>query len=326
MNRRWSGGFTAVELLIVALVIALLAAIAIPVLHNQLERARNAVDQANMHTAYTVLALALITGEAEMDRSYYFDPQSSSLLTVRPEGYGMSSSDAGEWWTGVGTADGVPHDSGVSGVLSVRMGEKEGAAFHWSIGSALTWKSLPAIILPVEKEENPFYWFDGGGTAEKVRRETYDRLLLVDSRKRSQSDGQILDAIADYFESLQPSEAKKILGLNGYRMARAGGSDLFRYSLEENRSIRLEISENTNNADYLKYIGYMPKIGGKPAEIRTEYALGAENANYVDTYLFTSDEAILVAGMTYEVRISFREEYGMLQDVKVWMAPVAKGR
>lgn len=47
-------GFTLAELLIVVAIIAILAAIAIPVFYSQLNEARLAVDKANLRTAYSL--------------------------------------------------------------------------------------------------------------------------------------------------------------------------------------------------------------------------------------------------------------------------------
>lgn len=53
-------GFTLMEMLIVVAIIAVLVAIAIPVFTNQLEKAREATDMANIRSAYAeVMACAL---------------------------------------------------------------------------------------------------------------------------------------------------------------------------------------------------------------------------------------------------------------------------
>lgn len=53
-------GFTLMEMLIVVAIIAVLVAIAIPVFTNQLEKAREATDEANIRSAYAeVMACAL---------------------------------------------------------------------------------------------------------------------------------------------------------------------------------------------------------------------------------------------------------------------------
>jgi prepilin-type N-terminal cleavage/methylation domain-containing protein len=52
MKKMNNKGFTLMEVLIVVAIIAVLIAIAIPVFGNQLEKAREAVDAANLRSAY----------------------------------------------------------------------------------------------------------------------------------------------------------------------------------------------------------------------------------------------------------------------------------
>ena len=61
-----SKGFTLMEMLIVVAIIAVLIAIAIPTFTNQLEKAREATDLANLRAAYAqVMAAALTNSEAD---------------------------------------------------------------------------------------------------------------------------------------------------------------------------------------------------------------------------------------------------------------------
>ena len=57
-------GFTMAELLVVVAIIAVLVAIAIPVFTTQLEKSREAVDLANVRSAYGVLRTSEINGTA----------------------------------------------------------------------------------------------------------------------------------------------------------------------------------------------------------------------------------------------------------------------
>lgn len=54
-------GFTLAELLIVVAIIAVLVAISIPIFTSQLEKAREAVDAANIRAAYAEVASAALT-------------------------------------------------------------------------------------------------------------------------------------------------------------------------------------------------------------------------------------------------------------------------
>ena len=61
-----SKGFTLMEMLIVVAIIAVLVAIAIPTFTNQLEKAREATDLANLRGAYAqVMAAALTNAESD---------------------------------------------------------------------------------------------------------------------------------------------------------------------------------------------------------------------------------------------------------------------
>ena len=55
-------GFTLMEMLIVVAIIAVLVAIAIPVLNGTLEKSREATDAANLRAAYAECAIAVLDG------------------------------------------------------------------------------------------------------------------------------------------------------------------------------------------------------------------------------------------------------------------------
>ncbi len=58
-------GFTLAELLIVVAIIAVLVAIAIPIFTNQLEKARESTDAANIRDFYAEIATGLVTGDLD---------------------------------------------------------------------------------------------------------------------------------------------------------------------------------------------------------------------------------------------------------------------
>ena len=57
-------GFTMAELLIVVAIIAVLVAIAIPVFNSQLEKSREATDEANIRSAYAECSASCLSGVA----------------------------------------------------------------------------------------------------------------------------------------------------------------------------------------------------------------------------------------------------------------------
>ena len=64
-------GFTLAELLIVVAIIAVLVAIAIPVFSGQLEKAREATDEANIRALYAECVSSALTGEASSTNVTY---------------------------------------------------------------------------------------------------------------------------------------------------------------------------------------------------------------------------------------------------------------
>lgn len=64
MKKNNNKGFTLMEMLIVVAIIAVLVAIAIPVFTNQLEKAREATDMANVRSAYAEVMACAMTDAA----------------------------------------------------------------------------------------------------------------------------------------------------------------------------------------------------------------------------------------------------------------------
>ena len=60
-------GFTLAELLIVVAIIAVLAAIAIPIFTSQLEKSRESTDISNIRSAYAEVVTAILAGDLEKD-------------------------------------------------------------------------------------------------------------------------------------------------------------------------------------------------------------------------------------------------------------------
>lgn len=80
--RKNKKGFTLAELLIVVAIIGVLVAVSIPIFTSQLEKAREATDEANLRALYAEAASALLTE----DTSANADDINGASLTVTKEG------------------------------------------------------------------------------------------------------------------------------------------------------------------------------------------------------------------------------------------------
>lgn len=69
MKKNNNKGFTLMEMLIVVAIIAVLVAIAIPVFTNQLEKAREATDAANIRSAYAEVMACALTDAADDNKN-----------------------------------------------------------------------------------------------------------------------------------------------------------------------------------------------------------------------------------------------------------------
>ena len=74
MNKR---GFTLAELLIVVAIIAVVVAISIPIFTNQLEKAREATDAANIRSAYAEVVAEALSDPRDCRRNSIFRKEQS---------------------------------------------------------------------------------------------------------------------------------------------------------------------------------------------------------------------------------------------------------
>ena len=99
LKKQGKKGFTLMELLIVVAIIAVLVAIAIPLFTNQLEKAREATDMANLRSAYAECSASLLTGEKGKNVTFDNDanPTSASkTVTITQKKKGWEGENASE--------------------------------------------------------------------------------------------------------------------------------------------------------------------------------------------------------------------------------------
>ena len=109
MRKNNKKGFTLAELLIVVAIIAVLTAIAIPVFTTQLEKSREATDQANLRSAYAEQMTQLLTWDGQATIP------DITVKAKQAQANWQSANNA----TSITIADGITNASGVSSGVSV---------------------------------------------------------------------------------------------------------------------------------------------------------------------------------------------------------------
>jgi len=88
-------GFTLAELLIVVAIIGVLVAISIPIFTSQLEKAREATDEANIRSLYAECSAAVLTGSSDDTKVIVNKDATSGEVTSATATYTMTQKTSG---------------------------------------------------------------------------------------------------------------------------------------------------------------------------------------------------------------------------------------
>lgn len=88
-------GFTLAELLVVVAIIGVLVAISIPIFTSQLEKAREATDEANLRSFYAECSAAALTGVADNTDVTVTKNNTTGVITATSKEYTMKQQKTG---------------------------------------------------------------------------------------------------------------------------------------------------------------------------------------------------------------------------------------
>lgn len=319
---RTRAGFTLMEMLIVIAIIGALVGIAMPVFSAQIEQSRISADEAAVRNGYSLVQAQIVLSTTDSETTaYVYDAStgtvrnsSTDTLAASVSGYGQSSSTPTYEVGGV-KVTGIPSGSYVYYVVK----GKRVTSIVWGSVLAAAWSA-------VENKNIDNNWYDYNNPHYESKQDAYNSIIASTSNEnRLAADRAILNAIAAYFNSLTVSEAQAILGSQYNQILSNNGRVIFSYCVDNSYSVRLNPDIATNSVDYLANIGYNPKIfiteSGNWRVSETGFSFTKGTNNYVDTYLFTSDEVIGSGlGKDRQVWLTFKVSGNKIVNARAWLS------
>lgn len=134
LNRK---GFTLLEMLIVIAIVAVLISVAVPVLSSQLERSREAVDLANVRSAYAQVSTEALLGNTHVTVTVNLKQKQAGWQSVDPVNIGGIVHSKS-----VGDTDNWQGDAAPDGTCKVTYDETHGVVLY---GAERQRRAIPAI-------------------------------------------------------------------------------------------------------------------------------------------------------------------------------------
>lgn len=303
-------GFTLMELLIVVAIIAVLVAVAIPMFTAQLEKSRQATDLANERSAYGVALTKWMTESDGEAVTYYFNGTDAVESASGITGYGQSNTDASTFSDEINASvSGVPND-GTAKYLSISIAEDGTVSMTWGNAYGALWNALSGKVIDTSSGGT---WYGTDVTSKSNKAAAYSAVTAINNETRKAADQDILNSIGAYFNNCDAATAQSILGGNYNKATGNSGGILFKYQIDNGYSVRLNPDGATSGTDYLSQMGFSPRVFNSQNQEGSQFSTDNSH-NYVDTYLFTSDEVVGTTNREARVKVQ-------LQDggTKVWL-------
>lgn len=179
-----------------------------------------------------------------------------------------------------------------------------------------TWSTIEG------KQLSDTLWWNNSKIMGSINGEAYQQIRAMDNEIRKQADQEILDDLAKFFSAQSDERLSEILGTQYSRIKSSGGV-LFSYQVDNTTySVRLNPNTATNNFDYFKALGYDPQIYVRRAgsqKVEDDFVIQQGANNYVNIYLFTSDDVIDRLGTNNQIWLKIQKDADGNNVASLWI-------